>query len=176
MNRRRWHALENLIRANGYTRGVELGVYKGETFKYLLANLPGLFLTGVDRFDTRHYHATREGRPPKSFDLDYERRQIQSWIDQHAPARGRLIVRDTVLASEYFGDQTLDFIFVDADHRYEAVCADLDAWIGKVRPGGSVYGHDWNEIEFPGVVNAVLQKFPRHDIALHADHVWSIRL
>ncbi len=34
------------------------------------------------------------------------------------------------------------FVFIDADHRYDSVRADIRAWIGKVRPGGILAGHD----------------------------------
>ena len=36
----------------------------------------------------------------------------------------------------------IDFLFIDADHRYESFIADLKAWIPKVKAGGIVCGHD----------------------------------
>jgi predicted O-methyltransferase YrrM len=36
----------------------------------------------------------------------------------------------------------IDLLFVDADHSYEAVMADLAAWLPLLRPGGSLILHD----------------------------------
>jgi predicted O-methyltransferase YrrM len=36
-----------------------------------------------------------------------------------------------------------DFIFIDGEHTYAAVLADLHAWYYSVRPGGLCGGHDF---------------------------------
>ncbi len=51
-----------------------------------------------------------------------------------------------------------DVIFIDADHRYEAVKADIAAWWPHVRDGGTICGHDHSE-HFPGVPLAVREAF-----------------
>lgn len=170
---KRWHVLEKLVKENGWTVGVELGVYKGQTFRHLLTTCPGLMLYGVDLFNTDYYHSTREGRPPKEFDLEGEYQRLRDWIEE-MDVGGWLLREDTVSTADTFHDASLDFVFVDADHRYEPVCADLDAWVSKIRRGGMIIGHDWNEAEFPGVVRAVKERFS--DIHHHPDHVWSARL
>ncbi len=38
-------------------------------------------------------------------------------------------------------------VFVDGDHRYEAVKADIEAWRPLVAPGGILAGHDWPNYE-----------------------------
>jgi predicted O-methyltransferase YrrM len=42
-------------------------------------------------------------------------------------------------------DLSLDFVFIDADHRYNSVKEDVDGWSKKVRMGGIVSGHDYYE-------------------------------
>ncbi len=49
---------------------------------------------------------------------------------------------------------TADIIFIDADHTYESVKADIAAWMPHLRPGGTLCGHDYDPI-WPGVVQAV---------------------
>lgn len=44
----------------------------------------------------------------------------------------------------------IDLLYVDGDHVYEAVRADFEAWWPKVRPGGLVMFHDYDE-RHPGV-------------------------
>lgn len=48
----------------------------------------------------------------------------------------------------------IDYLYVDADHRYEAVLADLEAWVPFVRPGGLIVGDDYGNRSFPGVQRA----------------------
>lgn len=47
----------------------------------------------------------------------------------------------TLLANGAKG--TADLILVDADHRYEAVLADIEAWLPILKPGGIIVFHDY---------------------------------
>lgn len=49
-------------------------------------------------------------------------------------------------------DGSVDFVFIDAAHDYESVCADLDAWLPKLSPCGHIAGHDYG---YHGVASAV---------------------
>lgn len=46
-------------------------------------------------------------------------------------------------ASTFYSDGSLDVVFLDADHTYEAVKADIHAWMPKVKSGGILAGHDY---------------------------------
>lgn len=46
-------------------------------------------------------------------------------------------------AARLFPPNTVDFCFIDADHSYESVSADLRAWWPIVKPGGMLAGHDY---------------------------------
>ncbi len=41
-----------------------------------------------------------------------------------------------------FEDESLDMVFLDADHHYEAVKEDIPVWLPKVKKGGILVGHD----------------------------------
>lgn len=49
----------------------------------------------------------------------------------------------TTDVAKQFEDNSVDFLFLDAGHAYEAVAADLKAWMPKVRSGGWLAGHDF---------------------------------
>lgn len=58
-------------------------------------------------------------------------------------------MRMTSLAAvERFADGSLDFVMLDGDHSFEAVRADIDAWLPKIRKGGVIAGDDYL---WPGV-------------------------
>lgn len=68
------------------------------------------------------------------------------------------IKADSVAASQKFPDGFFDFVFIDADHKYKAVKADIQAWLPKVKAGGIIGGDDYVD-GWPGVVQAVNEAF-----------------
>lgn len=61
----------------------------------------------------------------------------------------------SVQAAGTFADGSIDFVFIDADHTFDAVVADIRAWLPKIRPGGCLAGHDF---DWDGVNLAVQQE------------------
>ena len=51
--------------------------------------------------------------------------------------------------------RSFDLCYIDADHSYEAVKADIEACKSLVRPGGYIGGHDYGWWDCPGVKPAV---------------------
>lgn len=141
--------LADLIRANGWTRGVELGVWQASLFHYLLCNFPTLLLTGVDRWEPVNEYAGK--------DMEAAALMAGAIADRFCP-RAALLKMDTAAAAKYFDDDSLDFVFIDASHDTDSVLADIRAWRSKVHAGGALTGHDANlgtvraalDIELPG--------------------------
>jgi hypothetical protein len=52
--------------------------------------------------------------------------------------------------------ENLDFVYIDGDHSYEAVKADIPHWFANVRHGGVLGGHDFHD-KNPGVIRAVTE-------------------
>ena len=50
-------------------------------------------------------------------------------------------------AAPKFADGSLDWVYIDARHTYEAVTEDLRLWAPKLRAGGSLCGHDYTDSE-----------------------------
>lgn len=63
----------------------------------------------------------------------------------------------SVEAAAKYPDQSLDYVFIDAEHSYEAVTKDIEAWYPKVKAGGTIAGHDY--YSWPEVNRAVNEYF-----------------
>lgn len=59
-----------------------------------------------------------------------------------------------------------DVIYIDGDHRYEAVAKDLDAAWQRIKPGGWICGHDYCDIFQRGVPRAVDEFVARHGLKI----------
>lgn len=94
----------------------------------------------------------------------------------------KLLSPDAVLIKGYsknvaesIEDESLDFVYIDADHRYVNVVEDINAWFGKVRKGGIISGHDYcRYLDYFGVIEAVDEFCTNHgyEIKLTTDDYW----
>jgi len=73
-----------------------------------------------------------------------------------------------------FADGSLDGVYIDANHNYEFVRADIEMWLPKIKKGGWIGGHDYS-YSFLGVIRAVHEKFDRPDYVF-MDSSWLIIL
>lgn len=82
------------------------------------------------------------------------------------------IITSSLRAAVLFADASLDFVFIDANHSYEAVINDIRAWWPKIRPGGLLAGHDYS---WTGVARAVHEFFGRTDLRIpHNINCWGV--
>ena len=71
-----------------------------------------------------------------------------------------------------FNDESVDFIWIDADHHYSSVIQDIRAWYPKLKVGGIIAGHDYSDW---GVEMAVREFFPYYMVHPTRNDVWSYR-
>jgi len=69
----------------------------------------------------------------------------------------------SVQAAATFADGSQDVVFIDGDHTYDFVKADILAWMPKVKSGGWLCGHDYRP-EDPGVIKAVDELLPNRTV------------
>ena len=108
---------------------VEVGVRQGENAALMYLQKPSV-LHLVDMWATKHHSDNRSFYKIVT-DLfeDIENVHIhKEW---------------SVQASEKFKKKTIDFIYIDAGHRYEEVKKDINAWFPKVKVGGYIAGDDY---------------------------------
>ena len=125
--------LAQLFCALGYKIGVEVGTYKGLYAEMICKHNPGVKLFCVDPYRQYRNH-------PKAEDIN----------GAFGEARARLADYNAQFVREYsmdvvedFADNTLDFVYIDGDHEWNAITQDIYWWSRKVRPGGIVAGHDY---------------------------------
>jgi predicted O-methyltransferase YrrM len=48
------------------------------------------------------------------------------------------------MASLHYADESLDFVFIDAGHKYSEVRTDIYSWFPKIKKGAIFAGHDYH--------------------------------
>lgn len=156
-----------LQRLRGFDKpvGVEVGVFTGDMSKQLLARTD-LTLYLVDSWaaaDPQSEYARSGDWHAQLTQAQQERFREQAERNvAFAGDRARFLRMTSAEAASHIPPGSLDFVFIDADHSYEGCRADILAWLPKVRQGGWICGHDYENTEFPrfGVKRAVDELFP----------------
>jgi len=79
------------------------------------------------------------------------------------------------VASTFYKDNSLDFVFIDAHHTYEAVKDDINCWYPKVKPDGILAGHDfWDQAHSRHIaeVNKAVEERFTADFKLTDEGCW----
>lgn len=155
--------------------GAEIGVFHGSFSQMILNQWNGAKLWLVDAWQNQPEAEYDDGLN-RMYDLSegYEitKSRVKSYRD-----RVGLIRKFSVEAAQDFKDWALDFAYIDANHSYDAVKADIEAWWPKVKPGGLLCGHDYgmgpglhdvSKLE-KGLVTAVLEFAIHNSLSIHGD-------
>jgi hypothetical protein len=160
--------LSDVIKDRGYTTGAEIGVARGNTTSVILERNSKLHLHAIDLFGPVPIGLGGRQYRYKDFAL-----VTSDFYTKTAPFKDRLTVLRGLsweMADEV-EDNSLDFIFIDADHEYASVIKDIKAWTPKVKDGGMVSGHDHH---FEEVLKAITELIPNHK-KIGIDHCWEAK-
>lgn len=123
--------------------GIEIGIASGWNMHSFLTEIPNLKLTGIDPFESfvemrgtdnqlglveqatldRHYYAASKN--------------LEEFGDRASIIRAK--------SNDVFNtiqNNSIDYVFIDGDHRYEGALSDMVNFYPKVRKGGIFSGHD----------------------------------
>lgn len=123
--------LPEFFKEMGYKVGAEVGVYKGGFTERFCQS--GLKMYAIDPW-TSYYGDRNQERQ----NLIYEEA-----CERLAPYDCTVIKKSSAEGARSFQDHSLDFVYIDGDHRFVQTAVDLVAWDRKVRPGGVMSGHDY---------------------------------
>lgn len=116
----------------GFKIGAEIGVLEGVYSEALCAVNPELKLYCIDSWgvnERRHHNYHLKA---------YEKAKIRL-----SPYKTTLIHKFSMDAVKDFSNESLDFVYIDADHRIQFVRDDIIEWSKRVKKGGVVSGHDY---------------------------------
>ena len=128
--------LAKLFGELGYRKGAEIGTGRGSFAITMSINNPGVKLYCIDSwsiYDGIH---------------DYTAEMLAEYL-AHAlhrlkPYKEVEIINELSMeAVKQFKNESLDFVYIDANHEFSYVAEDLFYWSKKVRSGGIVSGHDY---------------------------------
>lgn len=137
----------------------EVGVWRGQSTCYMLERLRELGKTGkylvIDTFkgtdnatESEHAQIAKQLGGTVLADFCNNIQKVGVLKDCN------VIQWDSAESADFFKNRKFDFVFIDAEHTYEAVKSDLMAWRSKVKSGGILGGHDYFHAAFPGVKQA----------------------
>ena len=120
----------------GYKVGAEIGAYKGE-FTASFAKV-GLTIHAIDPWKAYiGAGRTQQAQERQDFLFGHTQRILE-------PYHNAIVIRKTSMdALKDFADGSLDFVYIDGDHSFPYIAADIYEWTKKVRIGGVVSGHDY---------------------------------
>lgn len=130
--------------------GAEIGVERAVFSKRIAQTATKLFC--IDPWLV--YKGYREHVTQENLDTFFKEAQ-----DRMKPYNCQFIRKSSMDAVKDFTDESLDFVYIDANHQYDNVRDDIREWSKKVKKGGIVAGHDYLERKegdtFFGVVKAL---------------------
>lgn len=131
-------ALAKFIKDYGCEVGVEVGVYSG-TYSQTLCQAGFKRVYGVDPWGIFHdypnYNPKRLNRQQEIF---VGAMSLLSKYKNFTPIR-----RTSMEAAIDFKESSIDFVYIDGNHKFKYIADDLYEWSKRVRSGGIVAGHDY---------------------------------
>lgn len=128
--------LAELFAELNFVKGAEIGVEKGIYSEILLQKNPKLELFAIDAWTA--YKGYRDHVTQEECD-----NLLAEATKRLSIYNANIIKGFSTDVAKDFEDNSLDFVYIDGNHEYSHVVADISAWEKKVKVGGIVSGHDY---------------------------------
>lgn len=136
----------DLCNERGFKRAVEVGTERGVFAEQFLHRWHGEILICVDTWSP-YPHMPYDRTP----DMMMSVHLLAQFKYRAKLVRGESVALAPVIGGYY----RPEFVYIDGDHAYDSVKADIEAWWPHVSPGGILAGHDYMPGEHADVVRAV---------------------
>jgi SAM-dependent methyltransferase len=150
------------LRELNFKKAVEVGVAYG-SYSELMCNInPQIKVWGVDPYQM--YKEYREFSKAQSA-LDSAKKQAQdlmsSYVDHDLY---EFVFKFSEDAAKDFADESLDFVYIDANHEFDFPYRDIKTWYPKVKKGGILAGHDFvRTTNLTFTIKDALEKFTKEE-------------
>jgi hypothetical protein len=180
---RHYAILKRMPEYFGHYQYAEIGVYKGHTLSVIGQQRNNAILHAIDPWKNISSDDYKTTVDYIAFESDskqqenFEQCMANCWFLE-SQQRLKVNRKSSELASKDYEDNSLDMVFIDADHSYSGVKNDINLWFSKVKPGGYIGGHDYDYpgLDF-GVKKAVDEFVLKHSLKLEldCDYTWFIK-
>ena len=141
---------------------VELGAWLGKSSSYLCDKATGQDIIIVDTWKGSPNELTTTHKLANEQDI------YELFVENMGERKYKAIKATSKAAARKFKAESLDVVFIDLTHTYEAVKEDIKLWLPKVKKGGYIAGDDYHE-NWKGVIQAVDELLPH---ATFIDDCW----
>lgn len=172
-----WFGFPNLYssmvkNAKNNSHFVEVGAWLGKSALYMAVEImnsgKNIRFDCVDTWEGSEEH--------KNMHIVKDKQLYNQFLKNIEPVKTIInpIKLPSLEATKTYLDNSLDFVFIDASHDYENVKNDIWAWYPKVKVGGVLCGHDFND--WPGVRGAVFEFLDKnkYDLSINSEECWGI--
>jgi len=164
-----YNELYKLLKNRSHKIGCEIGVHTGLMPKYLLSNIPGIQkYYAVDPWESYEmYNGKKYRKPGNPIANTWEKAILQFFENTNMNRHKVIIMRmSSVEGAKQFEDESLDWVFIDANHEYKYIKENLEIWTPKVKSGGLVSGHDYKNPKgkWKGITKAVNEFVPKNKL------------
>jgi hypothetical protein len=119
----------------------EIGVFKGEFSQQILDICHPSLLYLVDLFSGRTSSGDKDGNNIQEADMDVEYEMISRRYEKNPHVN--LIKSSSHFFLEASPSESIEIVYIDADHSYESVSRELALCRDRVTDGGYICGHDY---------------------------------
>jgi hypothetical protein len=138
--------------------GVEVGTFKGSFSKQIIQNWNGtLYMVDVWRGLKDGYIDSSNHLLQSENVYEEAMKNIEGYED-----RAVMIRASSEISAKIFNDNSLDFVYIDANHAYDYVVQDIKLWFPKVKIGGYILGHDYIDLDWYNDPNYLPNKKDKH--------------
>lgn len=148
---------------------VEVGSLEG-----ISTLLFSMFVDTVYSIDCYDYKVPPTGRIPEHDQMFIEAERMFIARTKNIPNIIK-IRKTSIEAAKDFEDESLDAVYIDAEHDEDSVREDIRAWRPKIKRGGILSGHDF---VLPHIGKILIEEegFNTQEIAVAPDTSWAVRI
>jgi len=137
---------------------VEVGVWKGKSAAFMAVEIINS-KKKIEFYAVDHFKGSPEHQNDPFVKANTLKEECYKNLE---PVMGivRMLPLPSLEAAAMFSDNSIDFVYIDGAHEYDALKADIIAWGPKVKTGGIIAGDDYGVGAHPDVRRVVDEIFP----------------